>query len=471
MNVLFLLGSQLFHPENIRALERKNSIQFNKIILIESKRISSKYRYHKIKLAFMWASMRAYKEELESHDFSVEYHHLSANKEWQDVLNKNMHVHVFEFSDKSPREAMLKLSKKIGFNFSIHENPMFLTQKDLFSAWAKDKKIIRFHQFYAWQRKRLSILMDKDKPIGGKWSFDIENRKKLPKNMQPPDLPQISLSQLTNSAIQDVEKYFPKNPGSIDKFWLPVTRKEAQTWFSKFLKERLQYFGAYEDAITKKSPFVYHSAISACMNIGLLSPQDVVNQSLEHWHNHHDEIPFASIEGFLRQIIGWREYMKGIYELAPEKSSWPNHWKHKNLLPETFYTAQTNIPPLDDTIHKVLDYAYAHHIERLMILSNYMLLNEYQPLSIFNWFMELFVDAYEWVMYGNVYSMGQYADGGLFTTKPYISSSNYIRKMSDYQEGPWSKEWDRLFWNFIKKHKALFEKQPRFRLLLHNKKI
>ena len=162
--------------------------------------------------------------------------------------------------------------------------------------------------------------------------------------------------------------------------------------------------------------------------------------------------------------------MKGIYELAPEKDSWPNEWKHSKQLPASYYSAETQIPPVDDTIRKVLKYAYAHHIERLMIVSNFTLLNEYSPLSVFNWFMELFVDSYEWVMYGNVYSMGHYADGGRFTTKPYISSSHYIRSMSEYKVGPWSEIWDELFWKFIKKHHQLFEKQPRFRLLLSSKR-
>lgn len=462
--VLLLLGTQLFAPEHIRRLETEQQLRFHSIVLLESHEISTKRRYHKLKLAFVWACMREYRKELESAGFSVTYHPIEKRKEWRDIVPHYAVIHTFAFADKGPRSAFSSLQKKFQFEHIIHPSPMFLTPESEVPA-PEAGKPMRFHSFYAWQRKRMDLLLEDGKPLHGKWSFDAENRKKLPANVTPPAIPKLSSTPIVEEAIRDVERLFPKNPGRTDHFWLPTTRRQAHHWFETFLEKKLAEFGPYEDAFSTTSPFVYHSAISPLLNIGLLTPAEVVKKTLEYWKHHQKSIPYSSLEGFLRQIIGWREYMKIIYERSPTAHP-PNYWKHTKGVPESWYNGDTGTPPLDDVLHKILEYGYAHHIERLMILSNYALLHQLHPQEVYRWFLEMFIDAYEWVMYGNVYSMGLYADGGAFTTKPYISSSNYIRTMSSYKPGTWSKGWDDAFWNFLQKHQSFFSKQPRMRMLL-----
>lgn len=427
-------------------------------------RISRKYRFHKLKLAFMWSCMREYKNELDVAGFHVEYHDIHAQKEWSDVLKNESEIHTFSFADKAPRLHFQTLQRQLKFQHVIHESPMFLTPNSDIAIFQSTKPL-RFQHFYIWQRKRMNILMENGKPLHGKWSFDAENRKKIPKDLKLPKEPAAQTSPIIDSAIKDVEKYFPDNPGSLEHFWLPTTRNHARKWFHAFLESKLVQFGPYEDAFSETSPFLFHSAISPMLNIGLLTPKEVIEDTLSFWQDHSRELPYSSVEGFVRQIIGWREYMKIIYELSPSEKE-PNFWKHHRPLPASWYTGSTNIPPIDAVIQKVLTYGYAHHIERLMVLSNYALLHQFAPKAVLRWFMEMFVDAYEWVMYGNVYSMGLYADGGAFTTKPYISSSNYIRSMSQYKKDTWSDEWDAAFWKFLETHASFFSKQPRLHMLL-----
>ena len=301
-------------------------------------------------------------------------------------------------------------------------------------------------------------------PEGGKWSYDEENRKKLPKGV---DVPQFYIPQ-TNDYVKEAKSYvennYSDNPGSTDDFIYPVTHYQAEEWLADFIEKRLNKFGDYEDALSGKSLILFHSALTPALNIGLLTPKQVIETVMDA--NKETSIPLNSLEGFIRQIIGWREFMRGVYLSEGTYQRTNNYFDHKRPIPKQFWTGETGIGPVDDVILKVLDHSYAHHIERLMVMGNFMLLCEFDPDEIYRWFMELFIDAYDWVMVPNVYGMTQYADGGLITTKPYISGSNYIRKMSNYKKGEWCDVWDGLYWHFLHKHQDKFKGNHRMNMVM-----
>jgi deoxyribodipyrimidine photolyase-related protein len=243
-----------------------------------------------------------------------------------------------------------------------------------------------------------------------------------------------------------------------------VTAEDAERWLDDFIDQRLEKFGIYEDAIVATESVLHHSLLTPMLNIGLLSPQQVIDKVLAV--STHKDIPLNSLEGFLRQVLGWREFIRIVYDREGRKQRTRNFWGFSRKIPPSFWTATTGIVPVDETIRKVLKTGYAHHIERLMVLGNFMLLCEFDPDDVYRWFMELFLDAYDWVMVPNVYGMSQYADGGLMTTKPYLSGSNYLMKMGDYAKGDWQQIWDGLFWRFLHRHRDTFRKNPRWSMLL-----
>jgi deoxyribodipyrimidine photolyase-related protein len=243
-----------------------------------------------------------------------------------------------------------------------------------------------------------------------------------------------------------------------------INFEDAQKWLDNFLAERFEKFGVYEDAIVQKESVLYHSVLSPMLNIGLLTPQQIIDETLRV--SAAKNIPLNSLEGFIRQIVGWREFIRLVYEREGTKQRTTNYWKFKRKISTSFWTGDTGIAPIDSTIKKVLKTGYAHHIERLMVLGNFMLLCEFDPDEVHKWFMEMFIDAYDWVMVPNVYGMTQFADGGLMTTKPYISGSNYLSKMSDYEKGTWQPIWDGLFWRFMHVHRNFFLQNPRIGMLV-----
>ncbi|TNF28695.1 MAG: cryptochrome/photolyase family protein, partial [Deltaproteobacteria bacterium] len=321
--------------------------------------------------------------------------------------------------------------------------------------------------FYEGARKKFSILLEKDrKPVGGKWSYDQDNRKKLPKNSEPPTILSIEHDQVTNDVISFVDKNFSNHPGESSDFWIPTTRKESLKWLNHFIKFKLEHFGNYQDAITPRSDFVFHSVLAPMINMGLILPEEVIQKVEEAWRKNPDVIPLNSVEGFIRQVLGWREFVRGIYQNF-EKEQWEtNFWNHKRKLSNHWYQGNTGIPILDDAIKKTIRYSYSHHIERLMILSNLMLLCEIHPHEVFKWFMEMHSDSSDWVMGPNVFGMGQFSDGGIFATKPYTCGSNYYLKMSDYKKGDWCDVVDGLYWRFIDKHQDFYRSNPRMSMMV-----
>lgn len=318
--------------------------------------------------------------------------------------------------------------------------------------------------FYEKQRKKLNILMEPGGfPVGGQWSFDEDNRLPLPAKLIPPKLPAPKPSEHVQEAIKVCEAHFKAHPGNPSDFWLPVDRKGAHSWLQRFLAERLAQFGPYEDALASHSDFVFHSVLTPFLNTGLLTPAEVVEQTLAFAKE--NSIPLASLEGFIRQVIGWREFIRGVYQNFSETQDRMNYWKHNRRLSAHWYEGNTGIPPLDFTINKVVKYGYAHHIERLMVIGSLMLLLGVQPKEAHKWFMEMFIDSSDWVMGPNVYGMALFSDGGIFATKPYICGSNYYRKMGGYKAAQWCDGVDGLYWRFIENHRDFFLGNPRLSMM------
>lgn len=444
------------------------------VVLVEEPLFFTQYNFHKKKLIFHRAAMKAFGERLIEKGFNLHYIESRDIKTTEDIAlilqKKNIHeVDLFDVVDDWLEHKLEVSCKKQGIKINKKNSPNFyLSAQDIKAEFKADHKF-SMASFYAKQRKRFHILMEDNKPLGGKWSFDTENRKKIPRGLEIPARPKLNDNPYVIEAKAYVEKNFPNNYGSSDSFEYPVTHDDARKWLDLFLEERIAFFGPYQDAILTHNSTLFHSILSPLINIGLLNPSEVIETTLSYAENH--EVPLNCIEGFVRQILGWREFVRGVYCTIGRKERTKNFFGHTRELPSSFWKGTTGIFPIDNIIQKVLKTAYAHHIERLMVMANFMLLCEFKPDDIYRWFMELFIDAYDWVMVPNIYGMGLYADGGMITTKPYISGSNYLLKMSDFPKGEWTELWNSLYWNFVDKHKTLFAANPRCQpiVLLLNK--
>lgn len=404
-------------------------------------------KFHKQKLVFHRASMQSYKDELAEKDIKIYYIQYRLDTTITDIL-KDLDYKKVVCVD--PTDYLLERRlKRVCPDIEFLNSPLFINSKTDNQNYLRDGKLF-MQEFYKSQRKRLNILMDFDnKPIGGKWSFDDENRKKIPKSHYPeiPSDAGVQSNEYITEAKEYVKENFPLNYGSVDNFSYAIDRDGALQILNDFCAERLHLFGDYEDAIVAERSRLYHSLLSPYLNIGLISPLEVVDAVVDYTQKH--KIPLNNTEGIIRQIIGWREFIRMVYEEHGVSMRTANQWNHTNNLSPRFYNATTGITPIDTTIIRTLDTAYAHHIERLMVLGNFFFLNKTEPNQVYNWFMEMYIDAYDWVMVPNVYGMILQTQKGLMTTKPYISGSNYIKKMSDYKNGPWADIWDALYWNMI----------------------
>ena len=427
---------------------------------------------HKQKLVLHHASMRAYADELEGRGHELKFVDCPQGCDTDSAallevkLPKSVKaIHLCEVEDDVLHRRIKRFAKQRGIEMLVHPCPNFLSPGDFLQEHIGKRKKPFMANFYKAQRKRMAILLDGEgEPVGGKWSFDEDNRKKLPKGHVPPPEPMQSPDDYVRQAKAWVAKRFPDNPGSTEHFRWPVTRKAASQWLQRFFEERFHDFGIYEDAISTEHATLNHSAITPMLNIGLLDVQEVIDKALAK----KGKVPLNSLEGFIRQAIGWREFMRGLYRHKGAAIRKGNFWNFDRPMPKAFYDGTTGVAPIDRVIRQVLADGYCHHIERLMILGNFMVLCRIRPDDVYKWFMELFVDAYDWVMVPNVYGMSQFADGGTFTTKPYISGSNYVLKMSDEKKGEWCAIWDGLFWSFIGDHTDFFLSNPRLSMMARN---
>ncbi len=443
------------------------------VYLVEEFLFFRQYAFHKQKIAFHRASMKSYEGSLTGEGVSVEY--IDSTDALSDIRKLIEHlsvkgvqvVEMVDVCDNWLEKRIRESAEKAGIEVIVHDSPGFInTREDLGDFFKPGKKKYFQTEFYIGMRKKLGILVEgEDKPVGGKWSFDAENRLKYPKNMTPPKIQYLDNDECFDEAVEYTNLNFPNSPGLLDHNRIYATNHEtARIWLTKFLEERFAGFGAYEDAIVAKEHYLHHSVLTPMLNVGLLTPSQIISETLKYTEN--NDIDINSVEGFIRQIIGWREFIRGIYQVRGTYERTRNFWGFDRKIPASFYDGTTGIDPVDITIKKLLKTGYSHHIERLMVLGNFMVLCEFDPDEVHRWFMEMYIDSYDWVMVPNVYGMSQFADGGLMSTKPYISGSNYLGKMSDYGKGDWQEIWDALFWRFMHVHREFFSKNPRLGMLV-----
>ena len=459
-----ILGNQLCKPDLIPEITK------HPIFMCESTDLCTHFKYHQLKIILFLTAMREYRDELNSLGHTCHYNELSStNKQpFLSVLKNHItkhnvkKLHMLTVEDHFFESELTHFCQENNIERIIYDSPLFLTSVADFNHYVSHTKRPFMKTFYEQQRKRLDILMDDNKPIGGQYSYDEENRKKTPKQMSFPTIPEGSKSSHLEPVKKLVQSEFSTHIGGNGNCWFPTTRKEAHLWLDRFIAERFEKFGDYEDAIDNRSDFLFHSALSPIINCGLITPQEVLNKIRPYEH----KIPINSYEGFIRQIIGWREFIRGIYHEFDDVQQSSNFFNHTNKLTDHWYTATTGIDPLDDAIEQVMRLGYTHHINRLMVIGNTMLLCKIDPKEVFRWFMECFVDSSDWVMGPNVFGMSQFSDGGIFATKPYFCGSNYIRKMSHYKKGDWCDILDALYWRFIDDHQAFFSTNYRMKFMV-----
>jgi deoxyribodipyrimidine photolyase-related protein len=462
--MFIILGNQLFPRRHLPPPGE------TPVFMAEDVGLCTYEKHHKQKIVLFLAAMRAYADELRDAGYEVHYVTLETTdtrpytSKLADALEDagSGRISHFEIEDKAMERQIVAFAVEAGIQREEVASPMFTCSRKSFSEFAEGKTRLLMGDFYKRQRQRLGILVNEaGEPTGGRWSFDADNRKKLPRTIVPPEVPAPARDSHVDELIRVVEHEFPDHPGDAREFWWPTTRQQALAWLDEFVTERLEQFGPYEDAMTTRSATVFHSLLSPLLNVGLLTPGEVLESVCARAH----DAPLQSVEGFVRQVIGWREFVRGIYREFGERQEESNFWSHERELTEAWYEGTTGIPPLDDTIRTAQRLGWTHHIPRLMVAGNLMTLSEIRPTSAHRWFMEMYVDSSEWVMGPNVYGMGLFSDGGVFATKPYICGSNYLLKMSDYKKGPWCDVVDGLYWRFIDKHRDFFVANPRLALM------
>lgn len=451
--MLLLLPNQLF--------EKKYLPKINNILLIEEPVYfgfrEKKYNFNKLKLVLHRASMKFYYDYLKKNNYNVKYIEYN-NINYKNIFQNN--ITIFNPYDNFLEKKYKKYNSKINY---INNPNFILNEKQIEVYYKKVKgKNIRHSAFYNYVKKNINILTNEK-------SYDILNRESLPKNIKIPKIPIKKNNKYINEAKKYINKHFSNNYGDVNNFIYPITYNESKKWLNNFIKNKLNNFGKYQDAIDNKNIFLFHSVISPMLNIGLLQPLDVVNKIKEYYDK--NKINISDYEGFIRQIIGWREYQRFCYNYYYDKIKHKNIFKNKNKLDKRWYNGTTGIDPVDFFIKEGFKYGYLHHISRLMIIGNIMNLSEINPDEVYKWFMEFSCDSYDWVMIQNVYSMSQWTDNGLTMSKPYISTDNYIMKMGNFKKGNWNKIWKSLFYNFINNNKKIISNTPYKRNLKYYEKL
>tara|TARA_Y100000994_G_scaffold106538_1_gene87794 strand:- start:2694 stop:4163 length:1470 start_codon:yes stop_codon:yes gene_type:complete len=464
MDISIIFPNQIF--ENSKLLDESS-----KIFLIEEYLFFNQFNFHKQKILFHRMTMKSYEKFLKKKKLDVVYidstENISDIREFIRNLDKKIQsIKIYDPVDNWLSRRINDSCEEKNIKIENYNNPLFINNnEDLEIFFRSDKKKFFQTSFYKKQRVKLDIMMIGDKPEGGKWTYDDQNREKYPKNKIPPEIDYPKKDDNYNEALNYLNNNYKNNYGLIDDENIyPYNFQLAKKWLDDFFITRFYEFGPYEDAVVKEKSILNHSVLSPLLNTGLINPKELIKRTINY--HYENKIPINSTEGFIRQIIGWREFIRGVYVCKGTEERNKNFWNFSRKIPSSFYSATTGIDPVDDTINKINKSGYANHIERLMIIGNFMLLCEFDPNEVYRWFMELFIDSYDWVMVPNVYGMSQFGDGGLMSTKPYISGSSYILKMSNYKRGDWCMIWDSLFWNFIDKQREFFLTNPRMRMLV-----
>ncbi len=429
--------------------------------------------HHKHKLVFLISSLRHFMNSVEHknviHKKIEKSYSLKLDGYLDEVYKKSPFSTLFvsKPSDFKCLRDLMFFCQSREINLQVLDDKKFITTTKDFEVWSDGKKSIVQEFYYRWLRKKTNILITSEmKPVGDKWNFDKDNRQGASKlKIDIPKRNNIKSDDLTVEVMIEVEDIFNSSAGNLENFNWCVTHDDAWIVFLDFLERFLPNFGNFQDAINKDNSFMFHSLLSPYFNAGLLDPLKCIIAAEQKYNDSNGEIPINSIEGFIRQVLGWREFIMGVYWDNMPQYKDLNYWSHGRSLADSWYEGTTGIPPLDDAIKESNDYGYTHHINRLMVISNLMNLSGIDPNEIYKWFMEMYIDSADWVMVPNVYGMGTYADGGIFSTKPYICGSSYMLRMSNYKKGEWCDIVDGLYWSFIERNIKFFDKNPRLSLM------
>lgn len=468
---VWILGDQLLasHPALAPYLEDKDRVR---IVIIESQARLRRLPYHRKKLVLLVSAIRHYAGYLRANGWQVDYRiapdALSGLK-MQLAEQRAERLVTMAASEYRGRLFQHRLQNRLGIPVNVLVNTQFLSSRyDPFPDAGDEQRVV-MENFYRHMRRRFQLLVNEDgEPVGGQWNYDAHNRRSLPKGMAAPPSQRFEVDEITRQVMLEIEQA-GAGTGQASGFDLAVTHAQAQEALEDFLDHRLEHFGAYEDAMSADQALLFHSGLSPYLNLGLLEPLDVARRAEERYRERR--APINSVEGFVRQVVGWREYIYWQYWRMMPGLAQQNFWQARRGLPEFFWNGETQMNCLRHAIQRALADGYAHHIERLMVVANFCLLAGVDPQEVNAWFLSSFVDAYEWVMAPNVFGMGLHADGGMVGTKPYIASANYINKMSDYcpgcvfdhrhRTGAEACPFNFLYWNFLIEHESRLRANPR----------
>lgn len=474
-----VLGDQLsFDLASLQGLDQDHDA----VLLVEVMEEASHVPHHPQKIVLIFSAMRHFAEALRQRGVRVHYVTLTDPdnsgsvpnelQRWHALLNPS-EIHLTECGDWRLEQSI----KDCGLPIQWHSDARFLCTRSEFSDWAQGKKQLRMEFFYREMRRKSRLLLNGDgSPVGGAWNFDADNRKALPKGVRPPPPVRFKPDAVTQEVLALVAEYFASHYGALDTFDYPVTHADAQALWEYFLDWGLAAFGDYQDAMASNEPFLFHARISAALNIGLLDLRQICSDvESAYWSG---GIPLNAAEGFIRQLIGWREYVHGVYWLKMPDYAQGNVFGNTRVLPEFYWTGETQMICMRQSIGQSLEHAYAHHIQRLMVTGNFALLAGIAPSQICEWYLAIYMDAFDWVELPNTLGMVMHADGGYLGSKPYCASGQYIKRMSDYCRDCAYKvsesttddacPFNSLYWHFLMRHGDLLRGNPRMSMLYKN---
>lgn len=474
-NLILVLGDQLTPSlPSLAAGDRKRDV----VLMVEVEEEATYVRHHKKKIALIFSAMRHFAEELRAAGWRVDYRSITDTGKTGSFTSevaraikthKPSAITVTEPGEYRVAEMFERWKTMLSVPIEILRDTRFICSIPEFAEWARDRKQLRMEYFYREMRRKTGLLMDGDKPEGGKWNFDAENRKPAKADLFMPRPHRVKPDATTKTVLTYVQSRFAKHFGDLEPFWFAVTRKDAEKARDHFMTEALPRFGDFQDAMLDGERFLYHSVLSIYINLGLLDPLDVCQRAESAYRK--GRAPLNAAEGFIRQIIGWREYVRGIYWLRMPGYIDENHFKHTRPVPDFYWTGETDMACLKAAITQTKEDAYAHHIQRLMLTGNFALLAGVSPQALHEWYLIVYADAYEWVELPNTLGMSQFADGGLLASKPYVASGAYINRMSNHckgcrydvkqRTGPDACPFNALYWDFLARNRGKLEANPR----------
>jgi deoxyribodipyrimidine photolyase-related protein len=481
-SLILVLGDQLTH--DLSAFDGATPAR-DVVLMAEVAEETTYVQHHKQKIALILSAMRHFAAELRENGYTVDYVKLddAANSgsftgEIKRAIRRHKPARIVATWPGEWRvlEMMRGWSEAFGLPVDIREDDRFLCSRADFNRWAQDRKSLRMEFFYREMRRFSGILMDGDEPRGGQWNFDAENRKALPRDHRPPLRKRFAPDAITRNVLELVEARFGDHFGTLDTFGWPVTREEALEALDHFIRDCLPSFGDFQDAMQAGNAFLYHSLISSSLNLGLLKPMEICQRTEAALQR--GKAPLNAVEGFIRQILGWREYVRGLYWLRMPQYAQTNALDAQRPLPGFYWSGETGMACVKDAVETTRDNAYAHHIQRLMITGNFALLAGIKPAEIEEWYLAVYIDAFDWVELPNTHGMAIFADGGVMASKPYAASGAYINRMSNYcgscrynlklRSGEDACPFNYLYWNFLIENEERLSRNPRMAMPYKN---